>query len=310
MNPADQALISSFTNFLKVEKGLSPLSVEAYRRDMKQFSQHLGKSRGLNSARREDVRGFLDRLFAHAADARTVARKLSALRGFYRHLLLDRGIDRDPTLNIELPKQWKVLPKSLARDEVGSMLAGKPAGSSRHRKYAAALELRDRAMLEMLYGAALRVSELVGVELQDVKLELGYVLVHGKGDKERIVPLGKAALQAIAEYLRDGRPVLLAGRAAKVLFLAARGRRLTRQRIWQMVKRASAAGGRHASPHMLRHSCATHMVENGADLRTVQTILGHADISTTQVYTHVALDHLRGEFQRHHPRARIKAPSS
>ena len=309
MSSADQLVLSGFTSYLKVEKGLSPLSVEAYRRDLMQFSDHLQKNRrGLASARREDVRGFLDQLFAHAADARTVARKLSALRGFYRYLLLDHGIDRDPTLNIELPRQWKVLPKSLARDEVGNMLAGRPVRSARNQQ-SLALELRDQAMLEMLYGAALRVSELVGVDIQDVKLELGYVLVHGKGDKERIVPLGKAAQQALDRYLKDGRPALLEGRSAK-LFITARGRQLTRQRVWQMVKRTSGAAGRHASPHMLRHSCATHMVENGADLRTVQTILGHADISTTQIYTHVALDHLRGEFQRHHPRARIKATSS
>ena len=310
MASADNSLLSGFIGYLKVEKGLSPLSVEAYRRDLMQFCEYLQKNRrGLTNARREEVRGFLDQLFAHSADGRTVARKLSALRGFYRYLLLDRGIERDPTLNIELPKQWKVLPKSLARDEVGTMLAGGLAGSA-HKKYSVALVSRDQAMLEMLYGAALRVSELVGVELQDVKLELGYVLVRGKGDKERIVPLGKAAQQALAEYLKNGRPALLAGTSAKLLFIAARGRRLTRQRVWQMVKRSSAAAGRHASPHMLRHSCATHMVENGADLRTVQTILGHADISTTQIYTHVALDHLRGEFQRHHPRARIKAASS
>src|SRR5437868_7465138 len=172
VSSADQLVLSGFTSYLKVEKGLSPLSVEAYRRDLLPISDHLQKNRhGLASARRDDVRGFLDQLFAHAADARTVARKLSALRGFYRYLLLDRGIERDPTLNIELPKQWKVLPKSLARDEVGTMLAGGLAGSA-HKKYSVALVSRDQAMLEMLYGAALRVSELVGVELQDVKLEL------------------------------------------------------------------------------------------------------------------------------------------
>src|SRR5438105_15444812 len=306
VSSADQLVLSGFTSYLKVEKGLSPLSVEAYRRDLMQFSDHLQKNRrGLANARREDVPGFLDRLFVHAADARTVARKLSALRGFYRYLLLDHGIDRDPTLNIELPKQWKVLPKSLARDEVGNMLASRPVRSARNQQ-SLALELRDQAMLEMLYGAALRVSELVGVDIQDVKLELGYLLVHGKGDKERIVPLGKAAQQALDRYLKDGRPALLEGRSAK-LFITARGRQLTRQRVWQMVKRTSGAAGRHASPHMLRHSCATHMIENGADLRTVQTILGHADISTTQIYTNVSPGWVRKVYQKHHPRARDKA---
>jgi integrase/recombinase XerD len=184
-----------------------------------------------------------------------------------------------------------------------------------------ALASRDRAMLELLYAGALRVSELVTAKLEDLKLESGYMLVRGKGDKERIVPLGKPAQDALTEYLESGRPKLVSMRAAKsakegasiitirsspLLFIARGGRKLTRQRIWQMVGAASASSGRHASPHMLRHSCATHMVENGADLRTVQTILGHADISTTQVYTHLALDRLRSVFQKHHPRAKAR----
>jgi integrase/recombinase XerD len=167
-----------------------------------------------------------------------------------------------------------------------------------------ALAARDRAMLEMLYGGALRVSELVGVGLEDVKLEQGYVLVRGKGDKERIVPLGRAAVESLQAYLTGPRAVLAGGRGSSLLFVGRRGRRLTRQRVWQMVRAASQASGRTASPHMLRHSCATHMVENGADLRTVQTILGHADISTTQVYTHIALDRLKTVYREHHPRAK------
>lgn len=178
-------------------------------------------------------------------------------------------------------------------------------------------------MLELLYAGALRVSELVTAKLEDLKLESGYMLVRGKGDKERIVPLGKPAQDALSDYLASGRPALAQARPAKsarkapssaslpagnspLLFIARGGRKLTRQRIWQMVGEASTASGRHASPHMLRHSCATHMVENGADLRTVQTILGHADISTTQVYTHLALDRLRTVYQKHHPRAKAR----
>ena len=175
-------------------------------------------------------------------------------------------------------------------------------------------------MLELLYAGALRVSEVVNAGLEDLKLDVGYMLVRGKGDKERIVPLGKPAQDALTDYLREGRPVLAAMRATKLtksggapsarssplLFIARGARKLTRQRIWQMVGQASAASGRHASPHMLRHSAATHMVENGADLRTVQTILGHADISTTQVYTHLALDRLRTVYQKHHPRAKAR----
>jgi integrase/recombinase XerD len=172
------------------------------------------------------------------------------------------------------------------------------------RKDAEAIAARDRAMLEVFYASALRVSEITGVNLEDLKLDLGCILVRGKGDKERIVPLGKGAQDALTEYIRHFRPILAKGKTSPLLFMGRGVRKLTRQRIWQMVRAASVGAGRNASPHMLRHSCATHMVENGADLRTVQTILGHADISTTQVYTHLALDRLKNVYQKHHPRAR------
>jgi len=161
-------------------------------------------------------------------------------------------------------------------------------------------------MLEVFYAGALRVSEIINVKLEDLKLEMGYVLVRGKGDKERIVPLGRAAQEVVQLYLREARPVLAAGKSSPTLFIARGSKRITRQRVWQLVNAASAQSGRHASPHMLRHSCATHMVENGADLRTVQTILGHADISTTQVYTHLALDRLNRVYKQHHPRSKTR----
>jgi len=226
------------------------------------------------------------------------------LRHLYRYLLLDKLIEHDPTLNIDSPKQWKVLPKSLARDEMEAMLKAPHVVSD--SKLAVAIAARDRAMLEVFYAGALRVSELAGAKLEDLKLDLGYVLVRGKGDKERIVPLGRSAQDALMDYIKNARPVLAAGTSAAFLFLGRRAKKLTRQRVWQMVRSVSATAGRHASPHMLRHSCATHMVENGADLRTVQTILGHSDISTTQVYTHVALDRLKTVYRKHHPRARAK----
>jgi integrase/recombinase XerD len=175
-----------------------------------------------------------------------------------------------------------------------------------NRKEAEAIPLRDRAMLEMFYAGALRVSEIVGVKLEDLKLEMGYVLVRGKGDKERIVPLGRSAQDALDIYTKNARLMLAGGKSSPFLFLGRGGHKLTRQRVWQMVRTASMATGRNVSPHMLRHSCATHMVENGADLRTVQTILGHSDISTTQVYTHVALDRLKNVYLNHHPRAKNK----
>ena len=302
---ADSRVLSGFLDYLKIEKGLAPLTVSAYATDIGQFSEFLTKTqRTLLTVRRDDVRNFIQELFANSVDGRSVGRKLSALRHLYRYLLLDNLIDHDPTLNIDSPKQWKVLPKALARDEVESMLCG-PAVSS-DNKLALAIAVRDRTMLEVFYAGALRVSEIVGVRLEDLKLDLGCVLVRGKGDKERIVPLGKAAQETLASYLKTSRPALARERSSPLLFIGRGARKLTRQRIWQMVKAASATSGRHASPHMLRHSCATHMVENGADLRTVQTILGHADISTTQVYTHVALDRLKNVYQKHHPRAKAR----
>jgi integrase/recombinase XerD len=314
---ANSRVLSGFLDYLRIEKGLAANSISAYTTDILQFAEFLEeRKRLLLTARRDDMRAFLQQLFSHQVDGRSVGRKLSALRHLYRYLLLDKKIEHDPTLNIESPRQWKVLPKSLARDEVESTLASvaaRLAGGNRNTKDAAALAARDRAMLELLYAGALRVSEMVNATLEDLKLDAGYMIVRGKGDKERIVPLGKPAQDALAEYLAQGRAVMANSkvknphpRESPVLFIARGGRKLTRQRVWQMVGAASAGSGRHASPHMMRHSCATHMVENGADLRTVQTILGHADISTTQVYTHLALDRLRTVYREHHPRAKAK----
>jgi integrase/recombinase XerD len=318
---ANSRLLSDFLDYLRIEKGLAPLSIRAYATDIGQFAEFLERrKRILLTAQRIDVRDFLQQLFSYQVDGRSVGRKLSALRHLYRYLLLDKKIDRDPTLNIESPKQWKVLPKALARDEMEATLAAplarKGANGNQDTEYSQALAVRDQAMLEVLYAGALRVSEIVGAKLEDLKLDAGYMLVRGKGDKERVVPLGKAAQDVLTDYLAQARPVLAAGKrsgstvanksSSPLLFIARGGRVLTRQRVWQMVREASAVSGRSASPHMLRHSCATHMVENGADLRTVQTILGHADISTTQVYTHLALDRLRTIYQKHHPRAKAR----
>ncbi len=302
---ANARVISGFLDYLKIEKGLARLTVAAYTTDVGQFTGFLGKrKRTLLNARRDEVRDFIQELFANSVDGRSVGRKLSALRHLYRYLLLDKLIAHDPTLNIDSPKQWKVLPKSLARDEIEIMLRAPGQGSK--GKQREAIALRDRAMLEMFYAGALRVSEIISVKLEDLKLDLGYVLVRGKGDKERIVPLGKSAQEMLAAYMINSRPVLAGVPISPLLFLGRGAHKLTRQRVWQMVRAASSSMGRNASPHMLRHSCATHMVENGADLRTVQTILGHSDISTTQVYTHLALDRLKSVYQKHHPRAKAR----
>jgi len=306
MNAAHQKLVRGFLDYLRIEKGLAPLTVGAYGADLEQFSSFMEtQRRDLLQARREHVRGFLNQLFSNGVRDRSVARKLSALRQFYKYLLLDRLLTRDPTLHIDSPRQWKVLPKSLAGSEIESMIRSR-LDANGDTELAAALAQRDGALLEILYAAGLRVSEVINVKLEDLKLDLGHVLVRGKGDKERLVPLGRSAQGAIRKYLAQGREFLLRGKVSPLLFIGRGGSRLTRQRVWQVVRLASPAS-RHASPHMLRHSCATHMVENDADLRTVQTILGHADISTTQVYTHVALDRLKSVYRRFHPRGKRDA---
>jgi len=313
-------VLSGFLDYLRVERGSAKLTIAAYTGDLAQFAEFLEKRHVvLTGAGREDVREFIQELFSNQLDGRSVGRKLSAVRQLYRYLLLDGKVDKDPTLNIDSPRQWKVLPKSLSRDEVESMLgraplAGSPLAATPSRgtrssdatARAQALALRDRAMLELLYAGGLRVSEVSDARLEDLKLDLGYILVKGKGDKERMVPLGVPAQQALQRYLKDGRGILANKKASALLFIASAARRLSRQRVWQLVGKAGVAAGRHSSPHMLRHSCATHMVENGADLRTVQTILGHADISTTQIYTHVALDRLKSVYAKHHPRAKAR----
>ena len=220
---------------------------------------------------------------------------------------MDKRIVHDPTVNVETPASWKVLPKSLAESEVVEML--ERSGAAAHSADADGLALRDHAILELLYGGGLRVGEIVALRVEDIHLDQGRAQVRGKGDKERIVPLGRSAVGALERYLTMGRPELVktgirrAGSLQRAMFLSVRGNALTRQWVWEMVRGATASGSK-ASPHMLRHSCATHMVEHGADLRSVQTLLGHADIATTQVYTHVALGHLKRVHREHHPRGK------
>jgi integrase/recombinase XerD len=313
--PRNLELLKDYQAFLRVEKGLRPLTCEAYLGDLRTFAEFIeGRNGVLLTAVEPDVAAFLEHLRGHGIDSRTAARKLSCLRGFYKWLLLDRRIHHDPTVNIESPKTWKVLPKSLAEPEVNEML--ERAGLAASHPQAQATALRDRAILELLYAGGLRVSEVTSLSTSDLALDAGRVQVRGKGDKERIVPLGRSAIEAIEEYLREGRPHLeristaRAGRHARTnrarLFLSLRGMPLTRQWVWHLVKMASNA----ASPHKLRHSCATHMVENGADLRSVQIMLGHADISTTQVYTHLALGRLKAVHRMHHPREQRRPPAA
>src|SRR6202453_4833687 len=275
--------------YLQVEKGLRPASCEAYGRDLEQFAEHLeGREGLLVGATQADVSGFCEGLRGDGVESRSIARKLSCLRGFYRWLLMDKRIGHDPTVNIETPSSWKVLPMALAESEVVEMLD--KTGAAARSADADGLALRDHAILELLYAGGLRVGEICSLRVEDLHLDQARALVRGKGDKERIVPLGRSAVEALERYLTVGRLGLVKAGVQRACFLSVRGNALTRQWVWEMVRAMSGTGSK-TSPHMLRHSCATHMVEHGADLRSVQTLLGHADIATTQVYTHVALGH-------------------
>jgi integrase/recombinase XerD len=319
--PGNTRTIREYIAYLRVEKGMRPATCEAYARDLAQFAEQL-EARGalLITAAEKDLSSFMAHLRGNNVDSRSIARKLSCFRGFYRWLLLDKRIPHDPTVTIETPASWKVLPKALAESEVSTMLdraataARNPeAGSANISNQSRPLALRDHAILEVLYAGGLRVGEIVALREEDLHLDLARAQVRGKGDKERIVPLGRRAVEALAEYVQHGRPALARGRMQRALFLSVRGHALTRQWIWEMVRAASSSADgstRKASPHMLRHSCATHMVEHGADLRSVQRLLGHADIATTQVYTHVAMEHLKRVHRDHHPRGKRRQQST
>jgi integrase/recombinase XerD len=292
-------LLREYLLYLRVEKGLRPLTCEAYERDLTQFAEHLeSENSTLATANQINVSGFLEHLRKHGVESRSAARKLSCLRGFYRWLLLDKRVRHDPTVNLESLSMWKVLPKSLAESEVASMMERASIGANHPQ--ADATDLRDRAILELLYAGGLRVSELTNLRVEDLSLDEGRIRLLGKGDKERVVPLGEPAIRALAAYLASGRSKSNRKHGDSWLFISERGKQLSRQWIWHLVKASYST----ASPHKLRHSCATHMVEHGADLRSVQILLGHADIATTQVYTHLALGHLKSVHRNHHPRAR------
>jgi integrase/recombinase XerD len=305
---SDVRVVREYGDYLRVEKGLRPLTCEAYQRDLEQLSEFLERSNTtLATAAQASISAFMEELRRNHNESRSIARKLSCWRGFYRWLLKDKRIGKDPTVNLESPAQWKVLPKSLAESEVNEMLEVAALGAEhpQNKKAADARALRDHAILELLYAGGLRVSELVDLREMDLHLDQARAQVRGKGDKERIVPLGQSAVNALEKYLREGRPALCGTFSSKRprvanLFLSVRGQALTRQWVWGLVRSSNS----NASPHKLRHSCATHMVEHGADLRSVQTLLGHADIATTQVYTHVALGRLQKVIREHHPRSK------
>lgn len=290
-------LVRLFLDFCRIEKGLAANTLAAYGLDLARFSAFAQDQGGDRLPDTEGVRRYVDTLYAAGLQGRSVARHLITLRNLYGFLLREGLIGTDPTAVLVLPRQWKNLPKYLNLEEINRLTETPDT--------ARATGLRNRAMLELLYAAGLRVSELCQIEISDLDGDQGVVRVMGKGGKQRLVPFGETALEAIDAWLANGRPSLLRGRASPYLFVTARGTRLTRQGFWKALAQCGKKAGifRQLSPHVLRHSFATHLLEGGADLRAVQTMLGHADISTTEIYTHVARSRLRKTVEEHHPRA-------
>jgi integrase/recombinase XerD len=295
LRETDAALIGRFIDALAMEAGLSRNTLDAYRSDLERLAASLGR-RTLESATRDDLEAHLSRLISSLYSPRSRARVVSTMRRFYRYLVREGVRDTDPTALIEAPKIGRPLPKSLSEDDVERLIAAPDVATARG--------LRDRAMLETLYATGLRVTELVGLTLSEINLDAGIVRVVGKGSKERLVPMGDEAINWVTRFLREARPGLLGKQRSDALFPTERGQAMTRQAFWHLLRRHARTAGMTAplSPHVLRHAFATHLLNHGADLRVVQMLLGHADLSTTQIYTHVARERLKELHARHHPR--------
>jgi integrase/recombinase XerD len=291
--------IASFLTHVRVEKGLSSNTVEAYRRDLHKFEDFAKKRKlSLEAIRRDDLVDFLAGLYRQKLESKTVARHLVTLRNFFRYAQIQELITEDPAVTLESPKIRRSLPGYLRLEEVERLLQQPDPKTP--------LGQRDRAMLEVLYSTGLRVSELISLQVSDLDAKVGCVRCIGKGDKERIVPVGKKALGMVEKYLREARPRLLGKvTGSPTLFVNRRGRQLTRVGVWKILSEYGRRAGLRVAltPHMLRHSFATHLLERGADLRSVQLMLGHSDISTTQIYTHVVEERLKQIYKAHHPRA-------
>jgi integrase/recombinase XerD len=289
--------IRAFLAFCRMEKGLSLNSLDAYTRDLAGFRAFADPLTHGELPGEEVLHLYLNHLYKQDLSGRSIARHLSAVRSFFHFLVAEEGLTADPTEHLASPKQWSTIPKFLNREQIEKLIAApdcaRPSG------------LRDRAMLELLYATGIRVSELIQLRLSNLDTGLGVVRVTGKGNKQRIVPVHTTALRAISDYVERGRPVLLKGRVVPHLFVTARGTPMTRQAFWASIKLNGKKAGifHNLSPHVLRHTFATHLLEGGADLRSVQTMLGHADLSTTEIYTHVVRSRLRDTLDRHHPRA-------
>ncbi|MDP2805866.1 MAG: site-specific tyrosine recombinase XerD [Gallionellaceae bacterium] len=295
---SDADLLDEFCDAIWLEDGLSRNTLESYRLDLMKFSDWLSpQGVSILAVTQADIQGFLAHLFTQQkAKASSTSRAISSLKRLFRYLLRQNKISTDPTLQIASPKLPRSLPKSLTEADVESLLNA-PAVET-------LLGMRDRTMLEVLYATGLRVSELVNLTVAQVSLDMGVVRVMGKGSKERLVPLGEEALDWLQKYLKETRPLLLSGKLSDAMFVTQRGGPMTRQMFWYLIKRYAKKGGldKPLSPHTLRHAFATHLLNHGADLRVVQLLLGHSDISTTQIYTHVARERLKALHAKHHPR--------
>ncbi len=292
-------LIQAFIDYLNVERGLAANTLDSYGRDLRQYSEYLGTVAKVDphKASRANIIAYLLHLQKHGRSSATVARRLAAIKAFYQFLVQENVLSRDPSADLESPKQPKRLPHVLTVKEV-ELLLKQPDPNTVPGS-------RDKAMLELLYATGMRVSELVGLEVGHVNLAMGFVRCTGKGNKERIVPVGSVAVKYLYNYLEKGRPHLIRSPEETALFINHHGQRLTRQGFWKIIKKYAekARIEKRITPHTLRHSFATHLLENGADLRSVQEMLGHADISTTQVYTQITRGHLKDVYSRSHPRA-------
>lgn len=291
--------LNDFLHYLQVERGLSSNTLQSYRRDLKQYLDFIrahSDRTHVNQLKRVHIMQFLHHLNDSNRSTSTVARMLSSIRTFHQFLVRERLADQDASLHIETPKKERTLPKILSSSEIEALLEIQSKDP---------LAIRNKAMLEMIYATGLRVTELVTLKVSDLHLTMGFVRCLGKGSKERIIPLGKMAILAIEDYLSHGRSVLLKGKSDDTLFLNHHGNPLSRQGFWKVLKAVASEAGiqKEITPHTLRHSFATHLLENGADLRAVQEMLGHADISTTQIYTHVTKTRLKDIYRSYHPRA-------
>ncbi len=296
--------IDQFLAWARIERGLSDNTLDAYGRDLAQLAAHLDKSgvHDVTAVKNSDLLSHLMALSRAQLGLRSQARHLVSMRQLFRFLVKEKVLKADPAADIEMPRPMKDLPTFLDLDEVEALLSAPDTSTARG--------LRDRAMIELLYASGLRVSELVGLPAEAADMERGFLLVKGKGSKERVVPMGEVALKWIGLYLSNARPEFLKGKASSFLFLRRGGEPMTRQGFWKLLKEHARTAGvkKDISPHKLRHSFATHLVERGADLRAVQAMLGHADLSTTEIYTHVNRERLRALYGAHHPRARTPAP--